>query len=195
VSLSDSHESPSPVDLPVDLMSAESTHHIIGNMLALLSALLSSIYMILLKVHIGSESRINMQFLFGCVGLINLVFNWPFGVLLHFIGMERFELPGSKRAVSDILINVRRYVTSLAIHTSLHFQMAITVSCDFIYAIAMMKTTPLLAIVGSSLMIPFAVIGDIFLHNPMNGQIIMGTILILLGFVIISVEGLFKSPV
>ena len=89
-------------------------------MLALLSALLYAVYMTLLKVRIGSESRINMQFFFGCVGLINIFLSFPVGALLHFIDVERFEFPGSKREIAFILINVRE-VTLPHSSTMSHF--------------------------------------------------------------------------
>jgi len=72
--------------------------------------------------------------------------------------------------------------------------MAITLSSDFIYAIAMLKTTPLVVTVGLSLTMPLAVIGDLLLHTPVKGQVIMGAILVLLGFVVVGVEGLHKPP-
>jgi len=72
--------------------------------------------------------------------------------------------------------------------------MAIMVSSNLVYAMAMLKTTPLLVTVGLSLTMPLAVIGDLLLHNPVNGPVIMGAILALLGFVIVGMEGLHKSP-
>jgi solute carrier family 35, member F5 len=77
-----------------------------GDSLALLSALFYAFYVILLKVRIRSESRIDMQLFFGFVGLFNTLACWPLGVILHYTGVERFELPTSSRAVAGLLINV-----------------------------------------------------------------------------------------
>jgi solute carrier family 35, member F5 len=77
-----------------------------GDSLALLSALFYAFYVILLKVRIRSESRIDMQLFFGFVGLFNTLACWPIGVILHFTGVERFELPTSGRALVGLLANV-----------------------------------------------------------------------------------------
>lgn len=79
----------------------------LGNVLALLSALFYAMYIILLKVCIKAEYRIDMQLFFGFVGLFNIVGCWPVGFILHLTGAEIFELPHTKQAVYSILINVR----------------------------------------------------------------------------------------
>ena len=81
-------------------------HSLLGDSLALLSALFYAVYVILLKVRIRSESRIDMQLFFGFVGLFNIVGCWPIGVLLHLTGVERIELPASGRVVAGLLVNV-----------------------------------------------------------------------------------------
>jgi solute carrier family 35 protein F5 len=65
-----------------------------------------ALYVILLKVRIHEESRIDMQLFFGFVGLVNILCCWPMGVFLHFIGAERFELPTTRQAVIAIVLNV-----------------------------------------------------------------------------------------
>lgn len=79
----------------------------LGNILALLSALFYAMYVILLKVYIKAEYRIDMQLFFGFVGLFNIVGCWPVGLILHLTGAEIFELPHTKQVVYGILINVR----------------------------------------------------------------------------------------
>jgi solute carrier family 35 protein F5 len=79
---------------------------ILGDSLALLSAVFYSLYVILLKVRIRSESRIDMQLFFGFVGLFNVLSCWPIGVVLHLTGVETFELPSTGKAITAIVINV-----------------------------------------------------------------------------------------
>jgi drug/metabolite transporter (DMT)-like permease len=81
-------------------------HSLLGDGLALLSALFYAVYVILLKVRIRSESRIDMQLFFGFVGLFNIIGCWPIGVLLHLTGVEKIELPTSGRVVVGLLVNV-----------------------------------------------------------------------------------------
>lgn len=78
---------------------------IFGDALALLSAIFYALYVILLKVRIGSESRIDMQQFFGFVGLFNIISCWPLGVILNITGIEPFELPSTQKAVAALLTN------------------------------------------------------------------------------------------
>jgi solute carrier family 35 protein F5 len=85
---------------------------LLGDGLALLSALFYAIYVILLKVRIRSESRVDMQLFFGFVGLFNILACWPIGIILHLTGVERFELPTTGRAVAGLLVNVSFHLSS-----------------------------------------------------------------------------------
>jgi solute carrier family 35 protein F5 len=79
---------------------------LMGDMLALLSAAVYACYIILLKIRIRSESRIDMFLLFGFVGLFIMLTCWPVAVLLHVLGFERFEWPSTRKDVSALLLNV-----------------------------------------------------------------------------------------
>jgi len=81
---------------------------ILGDFLALSSAAFYAFYVTLLKVRIRKESRINMQLFFGLVGLFNILFLWPLGLILHYTGAEPFEWPSGGNAIRGILINVGR---------------------------------------------------------------------------------------
>ncbi len=66
--------------------------------------------------------------------------------------------------------------------------MAITLSSDYIYVLAMLKTTPLVVTIGLSLTMPLAVLGDIILQHPVKAQVAVGAALVLLSFVVIGLE-------
>ncbi|KIK99044.1 hypothetical protein PAXRUDRAFT_823217 [Paxillus rubicundulus Ve08.2h10] len=169
VSLSDS--SSGQVPEPTANTQSFNVLAVVGDILALLSALFYAMYLILLKVKIKEESRIDMQLFFGYVGLFNILLCWPVGLLLHWFGVEYLELPDTNHAVVAILIN-----------------MIITLLSDYIYVIAMLKTTPLVATVGLSLTIPLAVIGDYFLRKPAAFQVLLGAVLVTAGFIVVGVE-------
>jgi hypothetical protein len=67
--------------------------------------------------------------------------------------------------------------------------MAITFSSDYIYVLAMLKTTPLVVTVGISLTIPCALLGDLFVAdvNP-RLQVAAGALLVVASFVVLGVE-------
>lgn len=81
-----------------------------GDALALASAMFYAGYVILLKVRIRDESRIDMQLFFGFVGLFNTISCWPMALFLHWTGVEPFELPSTHKAVVALLINVSRSI-------------------------------------------------------------------------------------
>ena len=66
--------------------------------------------------------------------------------------------------------------------------MFITLSSDFIYVLAMLKTTPLLVTIGLSLTIPLAIVGDYFLKIPTAPKAIVGAILVIGSFILVGVE-------
>lgn len=143
---------------------------LIGNVLALLGALLYGIYSTLLKRKVKDESRVNMKIFFGFVGLFTLVFLWPSMFILHYLGWETFELPSTKRVLSIVVANC-----------------LITFVSDFCWANAMLLTSPLTVTVGLSVTIPFAMFGDFILkRKPMTVLYMLGAILILGSFFIIN---------
>lgn len=66
--------------------------------------------------------------------------------------------------------------------------MFITWSSDYLYVLAMLKTTPLVVTLGLSLTIPLAVIGDFLLAKPTKGQVLVGAALVLISFVVVGLD-------
>lgn len=79
---------------------------VLGDVLALLSAVFYSLYVILLKVRIKEESRIDMQLFFGFVGLFNVIMLWPIALILHLSGVETISAPPTTGALIAVLVNV-----------------------------------------------------------------------------------------
>ncbi|KAH7339526.1 hypothetical protein B0J17DRAFT_655521 [Rhizoctonia solani] len=179
VSLADNTGTPGKPGLEIPDFSSGNSHPqaLFGDFLALGSALFYALYVVLLKVRIGDESRINMQLFFGFVGIFNILGFWPMGVLLHYTKIEVFEPPSSKKALYAVLLN-----------------MFITLSSDFIYVLAMLKTTPLVVTVGLSLTIPLAVGGDLLLGTSTSAQALIGAALVLVAFVVIGLEDREEAP-
>ncbi|KAJ7786436.1 ribosome biogenesis protein SLX9-domain-containing protein [Mycena metata] len=166
VSLSDSVQPRQPggaASRPLTNPTELAPRPILGDCLALVSA-------VFYASACRSESRVDMQLFFGFVGLFNILSCWPIGIFLHIIGVETFELP-HRSAFAALAIN-----------------MAITLSSDYLYVLAMLKTTPLVVTVGLSLTIPLAVIGDFILGRFTRGQVIFGALLVLLSFVVVGLD-------
>ena len=73
--------------------------------------------------------------------------------------------------------------------------MFITLSSDYLYVLAMLKTTPLVVTIGLSLTIPLAIVGDFFLKIPSTLQAIFGALLVLGAFAIVGVENSENRPI
>lgn len=150
--------------------SNEPAQPFVGDLLALASALFYAVYVVLLKVRIGREERVSMPLFFGFVGLLNILFMWPIGILLHCTGIETLGLPHGHIMWSGLVVN-----------------MAITVVSDFAYLLAMLKSSPLVATVGLSLTIPLAILGDAVRGSHSGGmQSYLGSALVLASFVVIG---------
>ncbi|KAF1986484.1 hypothetical protein K402DRAFT_393546 [Aulographum hederae CBS 113979] len=122
---------------------------VLGDGLALASAVLYGCYAVFMKLRIGDERRIDMPLFFGLVGFFNVALLWPGLVVLHFAGVERFELPPTGRVTAIVLIN------SLA-----------SLISDFCWAFAMLLTTsPLLITIGLSMTIPLSLIGQMWIQG------------------------------
>mmetsp|Transcript_41170 Transcript_41170/g.90379 ORF Transcript_41170/g.90379 Transcript_41170/m.90379 type:complete len:361 (+) Transcript_41170:390-1472(+) len=122
----------------------DASNSIAGDMLALLSAVSSGMYVVLLRALVPDEDRVHMPSLFGGIGLSAALLFLPLFPLLHFSGVEPFELPPSRSALAAVLLNA----------------LLSTVLPDMLLAKAVVMTSPLLATLGLSLMIPLSVIAD-----------------------------------
>lgn len=150
----------------VGLMASKAPNAPLGDMLALLSALLYSLYVMLLKTRIGSEDRISMPLMFGMVGAINILCLWPFLAILHYTGIESFSLPPSAQIWAGIVVN-----------------MCITLVSDFIYLLAMLKSSPLITTLGLCLTIPLAVVIDALKASHTGGLVaVIGSTAVLSSF-------------
>ncbi|GAP89120.2 putative vacuolar membrane protein [Rosellinia necatrix] len=144
----------------------------IGDAMALFSAVIYGIYVVVMKVRIGSEDRVNMPLFFGLVGMFNILLLWPLFPILHYTGIEPFELPPDGKIWSIILIN------SLSSFIS-----------DISWAYAMLLTTPLVVTVGLSLNIPLSLVGEMIQYEQYSSLLYwIGAVIVVLSFLFINHE-------
>ncbi|CAI7567543.1 unnamed protein product [Penicillium manginii] len=144
----------------------------LGDAMAAFSSIMYGIYTIVMKKQVGDESRVNMQLFFGLVGLFNLVLLWPGFFILHWIGIETFELPSTDRVWTIILVN------SLSSFIS-----------DIAWAYAMLLTTPLVVTVGLSLTIPLSLVGQIILQEQYASPLYwFGAAIVFMSFLVVNHE-------
>ncbi|KAI0015507.1 hypothetical protein F4780DRAFT_763681 [Xylariomycetidae sp. FL0641] len=144
----------------------------IGDAMAFFSAVVYGVYVVVMKVRVGNEDRVNMPLFFGLVGIFNIVFLCPLFPILHFTGIEPFELPPNGKIWSIIMLN------SISSFIS-----------DVSWAYAMLLTTPLVVTVGLSLTIPLSLIGEMIQYNQYSSFVYwIGAGVVLLSFIFINHE-------
>ena len=140
-----------------------------GDLLALMSAAASGVYMVLLPVCVPDAETVHMPSLFGMMGVVCTLALLPLFPLLHWGAVETFQLPPSRSATISLLVNA---ATS-------------TVLPDMLLAQAIMMTSPLVATLGLSLMIPLSVFAD-YVRGLANltPQFFVGTLCVFVGFLL-----------
>lgn len=145
---------------------------VIGDMMALLSAFGYGLYTTYLKMKVPNEEVVNMQLILGYLGLVTAVLFAPF-----------------------LLILVYFHVDNLASFTGLIFAYLLIsglfdyVISDYLWARAIILTSPTVATVGLSLTIPFAFLADLLMAGAVSitTMEVMGSLLVMAGFVLVNV--------
>ena len=144
----------------------------IGDALAFLSAVAYGIYAVFIKKRVPDESRVSMPLFFGLVGLINVILLWPGFFLLHWTGIETFELPSSGRVSLILVCNA---IGSLG--------------ADLAWAYAVLFTSPIVVTVGLSMTIPLSLIGQIVLNSQTTDLVYwIGACVVVLSFLFVNNE-------
>jgi solute carrier family 35 protein F5 len=144
----------------------------VGDVLAILAAIMYGIYSVFMKKRIADESVVNMPLFFGLVGLINVIFLWPGFFILHWTGIERFEMLPTGKVAAIVVLN------ALA-------------SCvaDLAWGYAVLMTSPIVVTVGLSMTIPLSLIGQMVLNSQTASVLYwIGAIMVVLSFLFVNHE-------
>ena len=125
----------------------------------------------LLKYRIEDDSKANMFLFFALIGAINVLTLWPIILVWKWLGVEGFEWPDN-----DVLI-------------LLTINGIVSVLSDYFWAQSVLLTSPIVATVGLSLMMPFAMIADEVFRNERHSVYYWtGSFFVTLGFILVNMD-------
>ncbi|KAJ7292355.1 hypothetical protein O6H91_14G067500 [Diphasiastrum complanatum] len=138
-------------------------HDVVGDGFGLLSAVLYGLFT-------GEEGEVDVQRIFGYIGLFTLLGLWWLVWPLMALGLEpKFTIPTSTKVDEILLAN----------------GMIGSVLSDYLWALSVVWTSPLIATLGMSLTIPVAMLSDMLLHGRHYSAIYMiGSAQVFVGFMI-----------
>jgi solute carrier family 35 protein F5 len=145
--------------------------HMFGDLVALFAAFMYGVYTTAIRRLIPDDESVSISLFFGFIGIINTVCLLPFVLAFHFSGIE--SLSGLSLEIL-LLIGIKGLFDN--------------VLSDYLWARAVLLTSPTVATVGLSLTVPLAIVADFWFHGMLPTTVtLVASALVISGFVLINV--------
>ncbi|DAZ94984.1 TPA: hypothetical protein N0F65_000616 [Lagenidium giganteum] len=145
---------------------------VLGDLVALFAAFMYGVYTTAIRRQIPDEERVSISLFFGFLGVINFVCLLPFVVVFHYTGYESLSGLSSEIVLLICLKGLFDNVLS-----------------DYLWARAVLLTSPTVATVGLSLTVPLAILSDYIFHHMLPTFVTIGaSVLVVSGFILINVS-------
>lgn len=149
----------------------QSTDHVFGDIVALFAAFMYGVYTTALRRLIVDEESVSLSLFFGFIGSINLVCLLPFVLLFHYTALE--SLSALTPQIMGLIVIKGLFDNVLS---------------DYLWARAVLLTSPTVATVGLSLTVPLAIVSDYIFHNMSPSMVtLLASTLVVSGFVLINI--------
>lgn len=150
---------------------AQDSNSLPGDVLTLFGAVFYAAYTLLIDyLFPGGDKSVDMAVVFGLIGVINLVCFFPVIFILDWVGLESWM---SQLSFSAFLLLVLNGIFN-------------NVISDYLFARAVLLTTPTLTSVGLSMTIPLAAILEAIIKGKApNAMVIGGASLVCVGFLFV----------
>ncbi|CAI5735282.1 unnamed protein product [Hyaloperonospora brassicae] len=157
------------------IMNDEGTHsgtdHVLGDLVALFAAFMYGVYTTTIRRLIPDEESVSISLFFGFIGAINMVCLLPIVVVLHYSSIE--SLSGLSLEIVLLIIVKGLFDNVLS---------------DYLWARAVLLTSPTVATVGLSLTVPLAIVADFWCHGMLPTYVtLLASALVISGFVLINI--------
>jgi len=148
-----------------------SDHSVLGDTVAIGSALCYAVYTTLLEHKLGDDADVDMLSLFAFLGLAVVATMAPLGALAVWLNMEPLPVMPPWPVVRLLVLN----------------GVAGTFVSQLLWARSVLMTSPLVATCGLSLTIPVAMVADQVLWGKSFGVVyVVGSLCVVAGFVLVA---------
>lgn len=154
---------------------ASTTQATLGDIMAVCSAFGYGMYTAYLRYHVPNEELVSMQLILGYMGLICASLIWPFLLIVIYCHIDDVSNFSALIFAYLVFTGIFDYVVS-----------------DYLWARAIVLTTPTVATVGLSITIPMAFVADALLNgydsSALSVYVVSGSILVMVGFVLLNLN-------